>query len=650
MPRRWVVALSAAAVVLAISVPGSAGSAPAEGGPSAVTASAIRRITVNPGTTIDIGAPRRAEFLSEVTVPAGASGPAPLVVFLHGAHPTCYQPGQNETVWPCRRGFRLLPSYRGYRYLSGHLAAEGIASVSISANGVNGQEDSFADGGTAARALMVRRHLSAIARSAAGRSRLYPADIASGIDLSRVLLVGHSRGAAGVAGAAMRADERTPFRVMAAMSLAGTTQVKQAVPGVPFVSLLPQCDGDVFDLQGQQFIDVGARIPGDQAPRAAVWVPGGNHNFLNTQWTPGRSVAIAWNDAAKMNDWPGPCTKAKRISSGQERRVARWYVHTVARAYLMVDQRAAAELEGSRRPTIANVTTRVTATGGTTRLVERRWQGKVFRSRIAGRTVTGLPSAEQVGWNDVQTPHWLPALEFPRLSTRQRALMVSWARAGTVRYRLSRALDLRRSYGLRLRVATDNMNWRRAEGSVVVRDAHGVTARVPIPRRHLVKLGSRTPRSLWAQSVTVPNTAIQRAAPGLDLSTVRWVGWTSRRGSGRLWLLDLWSLQPPRPSQPRVSIVVAGGTAAWVGGSYQTALRVSALAPAPHTTRVRYTIYGYDTKVARQRGTITLRRGQTSITKVLTIDARKRDSRLVVATYPDRWGVNLTDYVWLPVD
>ena len=118
----------------------------------------------------------------------------------------------------------------------------------------------------------------------------------------------------------MRADERTPFRVMAAMSWRARLQVKQAVPGVPFVSLLPQCDGDVFDLQGQQFIDVGARIPGDQAPRAAVWVPGGNHNFLNTQWTPGRSVAIAWNDAAKMNDWPGPAPRQKRISSGQERR------------------------------------------------------------------------------------------------------------------------------------------------------------------------------------------------------------------------------------------------------------------------------------------------------------------------------------------
>ena len=265
------------------------------------------------------------------------------------------------------------------------------------------------------------------------------------------------------------------------------------------------------------------------------------------------------------------------------------------------DQRAAAELEGSRRPTIANVTTRVTATGGTTRLVERRWQGKVFRSRIAGRTVTGLPSAEQVGWNDVQTPHWLPALEFPRLSTRQRALMVSWARAGTVRYRLSRALDLRRSYGLRLRVATDNMNWRRAEGSVVVRDARGVTARVPIPRRHLVKLGSRTPRSLWAQSVTVPNTAIQRAAPGLDLSTVRWVGWTSRRGAAAsgCWICGPCNHRDPANHGSALWWRAERRLGRWVLPDHPAGV---GLAPAPHTTRVRYTIYGYDTKVARQRG------------------------------------------------
>ena len=121
-------------------------------------------------------------------------------------------------------------------------------------------------------------------------------------------------------------------------------------------------------------------------------------------------------------------------------------------------------------------------------------------------------------------------------------------------------------------------------------------------------------------------------------------------GSGRLWLLDLWSLQPPRPSQPRVSTVVAGGTAAWVGGSYQTTLRVSALAPAPHTTRVRYTIYGYDTKVARQRGPSRY----AGVRRPPRRCSRSMPASATVAwswrRYPDRWGVNLTDYVWLPVD
>lgn len=209
-----------------------------------------RQITVDPGTTMGIGAPHRAEFLSEVTVPGAGTDPAPLVVFLHGAHPTCYEPGQNATQWPCGRRWRPIPSYQGYRYLAHRLAADGIASVSISANGVNGQEDSFADGGTAARASMVRRHLRAISDSAAGRSQAYPRDVAQSVDLSRVMLVGHSRGAAGVAEAAMKAGASDdPFTVRAAMSLAGTTQVKQAVPGIPFVSLLPQCDGDVFDLE-----------------------------------------------------------------------------------------------------------------------------------------------------------------------------------------------------------------------------------------------------------------------------------------------------------------------------------------------------------------------------------------------------------------
>lgn len=33
----------------------------------------------------------------------------------------------------------------------------------------------------------------------------------------------------------------------------------------------------------------------------------------------------------------------------------------------------------------------------------------------------------------------------------------------------------------------------------------------------------------------------------------------------------------------------------------------------------------------------------------VTMPARRTDSRLVVATYPDRWGLNLSDYSWLPV-
>ncbi|MFN8125845.1 MAG: hypothetical protein U0R64_04975 [Candidatus Nanopelagicales bacterium] len=660
----WAVGAVCAAMALAIpsaqadpspapsvSVPPGGSATPEPPVDAAAARYRIRRFTVAPDKTVGIGAPHRAEFTSEAGAPIGVTVPAsePLVVFLHGAHPTCYRRRTSTPSWPCEKGYRPIPSYRGYRYLSDALARRGIASVSISANGVNGQEDSFADGGTAARALLVARHLQAIARSAAGTADLYPRWFAEEVDLSRVMLVGHSRGAAGVARAAVR---RLPVgtRIRAVMSLAGTTGVKQAVPGVPFVSLLPQCDGDVFDLEGQQFVDVGARIPGDRAARSAVWIPGGNHNFLNTQWTPGLSVARSWNDAAKMNDWPGPCQKGKRISSGQERRVARAYVTAAARLHLLGDPAPTATLDGSRNPTIAGVATRVTATGGASRLVERTWRGRVVTSRgVSARRGHGLALAESVGWNDVQTPHWLPALRFPALSTRQRAVMIAWERPGTARVRLGRPVDLRSSAGLRLRVATDNARWHAARGSVVVRDGHGTTAQVPVRRRTLVKLGSRTPRSLWAQSVTVPVAAIQRDAPGLDLSDVRWIGWAATRGRGRLLLLDAWSLREPRAATPRVVQVEATGSARWTGSGYRVRLAMTTATPAAHHTRVRSYLSGYDTEFRSVRGSVVIRAGETRAATSVSVPAHKRDHRLVVAPYPDRWGLNLSDYVWLPV-
>ena len=109
------------------------------------------------------GYPVPVEVVAEVTAPIGKSGEMPLVLFLHGRHSTCYRggpSGESSGDWPCPTGWRPVPSHTGYRYITDVLATQGYLTVSISANGINGQDGLFIDGGASARSQLVRHHLA----------------------------------------------------------------------------------------------------------------------------------------------------------------------------------------------------------------------------------------------------------------------------------------------------------------------------------------------------------------------------------------------------------------------------------------------------------------------------------------------------------
>src|SRR5688572_26720609 len=125
---------------------------PAERGPYAT-----RRLKYElPALTLpDYPAP--IEVLAEVTTPVGHAGPLPLVLFLHGRHSTCYRGGpggEPSGDWPCLPGWRPVPSHSGYRYITDVLASQGYLTVSIAANGINGQDGMFEDGGSSARSAL----------------------------------------------------------------------------------------------------------------------------------------------------------------------------------------------------------------------------------------------------------------------------------------------------------------------------------------------------------------------------------------------------------------------------------------------------------------------------------------------------------------
>ena len=110
------------------------------------------------------------------------------------------------------------------------------------------------------------------------------------VDLARIGLMGHSRGGEGVDRFVdynrTRTDGRRYPGLRAVFALAPTDFADEAPAGVHWATLLPLCDGDVYDLQGARAYDRGRFTdPATAFSRAQFTVTGTNHNWFNTVWT-----------------------------------------------------------------------------------------------------------------------------------------------------------------------------------------------------------------------------------------------------------------------------------------------------------------------------------------------------------------------------
>lgn len=255
-------------------------------------------------------------------------GPYPLLVFLHGRHVTCSYGGV-EFLGPgfCPNATVVEPvdSYQGYDYLASNLASHGYVVASIDANTIN-DRDLAGDAGANARGRLVLHTLDQFASvNATGRSlpdvgaagqtvlpRKEVAELQGRIDLSRVGLMGHSRGGEGVARAShLDLEAGGSHGIDAVFALAPTDFARWPVAGVPFATLLPYCDGDVSNLQGAWMYDDARRLD-PAAPRHQVLAMGANHNFYNTKWT--------GDDWGTQGDWCGSDDKGSGRDSPEGQR------------------------------------------------------------------------------------------------------------------------------------------------------------------------------------------------------------------------------------------------------------------------------------------------------------------------------------------
>lgn len=254
-------------------------------------------------------------------VPQG-SGPFPLVLIVHGNH----SPIENSTP--------------GYVYLLELLASHGIIAASVDCNFLNGFNFGENDG----RAIV---HLEHVKQFRIWNQQLgHP--LHQKVDLSNVMIAGHSRGGEGVGHASYfntlnsvapnAGDPPVPlngtnglgpyqFDLQAVVAIAPTDGQYTPVTGPVVVRdnyfiVHGSRDADVSNFVGYrtydraQPVDLSNPTADANGFKSLLWVYGANHNYFNSVWT---------------NESPGPGV----LTRAEQENIAQVYVSALAQGILL---------------------------------------------------------------------------------------------------------------------------------------------------------------------------------------------------------------------------------------------------------------------------------------------------------------------------
>jgi hypothetical protein len=498
-----------------------------------------------PDLAID-GFPAPVEVVAEVTAPVGIVGPSPLVLFLHGRHSTCYRGGPGGEAsgdWPCFPGWRPVPSHTGYRYITDVLASQGYVTVSIAANGINGQDGLFLDGGASARSQLIRHHLAQWAEWTNHGGDPWGGRFHGRVDMDAVALVGHSRGGEGVERATIDTYADDPWQIQGLVLIGPTAFGRQVAAGVHTTVILPFCDGDVSDLQGQQYVDIGRDLTRDRALRSSVTAMGTNHNFYNTEWTPGLSKSPAWDDWFDAGDTQCGQERSRRLTPAEQQSVGLAYTTALVDLAVAGGTRSLPLLDGTRvKPrSIGRASAFVHAIGGDKQVLFRAAPGAPFATRSLSASLcrgyfTAGPFDLRPGCTpDIffeLTPHWSP-MSFVETAPAPRALKVEWMSAGGS-LRIPVAGSTSRADALDFRIAGDP-GAPPVDFDVRVRDIAGTwTNLTPQP----LKLRSYSGPSPLGKVLARQLRASLRGS-NVDSRRITEIELIPRSPRGRFWLLDI---------------------------------------------------------------------------------------------------------------
>ncbi|MFD0972936.1 alpha/beta hydrolase [Plantactinospora endophytica] len=603
------------------------------------------------------------EMRGYVVAPQGTSGQRPLVLILHGRHPTCYQgTAEPTTVWPCPSGWNPLPSHRGYERIQQVLASQGYVTVSISANAVNAQDGSGLppqDAGAQARSSLVRLHLGRWA-DWAGSGRPGAPDVVRSApvpNMSNVLLVGHSRGGEGVSRAAVDSLTRPPaaqdgapgtvsWQIRGLALIAPSIYSHNPAPDVPSVTILPSCDGDLSDLQGQMYADATRGVGRGFALHGVVFALGANHNYFNTEWTPGLSVAKSWDDYPSPHDPICRTAAPTRLTPVQQQNVGATYVAAAAATFVAGNDQVRPLLDGSgfRAPSTDPATVLSHAVGGNrTRLLVP--DASTVVSGPGARLCEQVARSSTPAWcGNSNSPHFVPFAPVVPEAGRY-AVEVPWTSPGspvTLRPPAPVSLSNAQSVALRAAVPYGSPGTR---FDVAIADSAGRQAILGTTTLEPFPAPTQTSDD-WAQEVRMPLTNAWSA--GLNLNAISSLVLIPRAGESwaRIWFIDAWGWRSGTPAPQAVSLprVDLGERTVQEGNSGTVTYQVPATVSGSGTGQVRVFVVDPVTQVATAT-VVSVAPGSTTIAIPIAVTGNTQpgDGRVYVVAVKAVQGVSVGD-------
>ncbi|GMA33401.1 S-layer homology domain-containing protein [Litorihabitans aurantiacus] len=609
----------------------------------------------------DIGG-QKGEVRAAVYYPQQAAGERPVVVFLHGRHTSCANPTPSTPIpnpgrYPCAEGLVDIPSYLGYDAPAETLASNGYVVVSISANAVNSHDNQLApDYGATARGGLVLSHLELLAQANAGQAEGLSRELQGRLDLDHVGLMGHSRGGDGVVRAALMNEALPqPFGIESVLPLAPVDFGRLSLPDVPTYTLLPYCDGDVVNLQGQHFYEDSRQAFDDGVLRATGLVMGANHNFFNTNWTPGLypyAVSDDWaaQDRQQVNPVCGQnaeprLTPAEQYNLG-DAYVSAWFLLTMgaqdeflpmfdgsgavpavvgdAEVHTVAAQAGASQLDVAPLMTASS---RVTVQGAATATYCASLDGRPFPQQIPA-------CAQQANVTSSQAPHWTP-MRFAPSAPAGQMLDLRWTAAdGGVRIAMpSGQRDVSGFENLSFRTAPGQLTSGAQDMTVTVLDGAGRTASFTVSQVSpaLTPLpGTATPlRKTYLRTVSYPVAEI--AAAGVDLTDVRQIRLGGVGDAGAAYVSDVAFSTPDVGTAGTLALPSLTVGDAYVNegagpGEALVGLTLSEPSSVPVTTYVE--AIGGSGTVGAQRlaSSVTFEPGQTCLAFAVPLEGDRRPS------------------------